>query len=741
MNPLVQHSLCLLLLSAAPAALAQTEATPEAPAASAAEPEAGLEELTELIVVTATRRPEGIATVPGSVTVVTREQLDAQMPNAKRSLGEALGKVVPGLALGNESTSTFSQTMRGRNILVLVDGVPQSAIRNVQHDLASIDPAAVERVEVVRGTTAIYGEGASGGIINIITRNPGYGEARLSTTLEASTAVVKPGQGLAGSLTHTASGALAGKWDYSLAAALSRTGGFFDARGDRIPADPQGQGGLADTLGVNVLGKLGHRLGDDQRLRLTANVFRGMQDTQYTSDPAVNAQPAGTQKALALPGLQLEDPQGSRNTVVHLDYTHEALLGSRAHALAYFRDHQTRFFPFDGRGLVDRKTGLQPYGNSVIQSRLESRKAGVRLELDTPLVEGDRGLSVLWGLDANGERTEQPVGLMDAAALDASGGSLFLPVGSRTWVPPMDVGALGLFVQTEWKALSRLTLRAGVRREQTWLNVDDYTTLAGVDVSGNALDFGRTLFNAGAVVAVTDAVSTFVNFSQGFSLPDVGLILRNAAPRSPGEPVSVESLNTAPQRVDLVEAGVRGQWRPVQASVSVYANRSKLGSSSAGLFAPIVRAPERVYGLEATLGVQPTEKVALSSSLTWLEGQLDVGDDGSYEFLNNYRIPPLKLTAGVEHQTLPGWRNGLTFVYSGHRDRFPGSTAFGQREVNEYFTFDLASSLDVRMGTLRLGVANLLNRQYFPRESQLLRSGRNDTLAAARGATVTLGYT
>jgi outer membrane receptor protein involved in Fe transport len=47
----------------------------------------------------------------------------------------------------------------------------------------------------------------------------------------------------------------------------------------------------------------------------------------------------------------------------------------------------------------------------------------------------------------------------------------------------------------------------------------------------------------------------------------------------------------------------------------------------------------------------------------------------------------------------------------------------------------------VGAGTVRLGVSNLLNRQYFPRESQLLRSGRNDTLSAARGATATLAYT
>jgi outer membrane receptor protein involved in Fe transport len=41
---------------------------------------------------------------------------------------------------------------------------------------------------------------------------------------------------------------------------------------------------------------------------------------------------------------------------------------------------------------------------------------------------------------------------------------------------------------------------------------------------------------------------------------------------------------------------------------------------------------------------------------------------------------------------------------------------------------------------VRLAVANLLNRHYFPRDSQLLRTGRNDSFAAARGTTVSMSY-
>jgi iron complex outermembrane receptor protein len=724
-------ALSALVLFTTPAWSQSTPSTPAAPPAQAAAPEAETDlarpedaEFSEEMVVTASRRPEAIATVPGSVTVVTREQLTAQGQVSHRNLGDALGKLVPGFGLGSEGTSTFGQTLRGRNVLVMIDGVPQSSLRNVQHDLRGIDLSAVERVEVVRGTTAIYGEGASGGIINIITRAPGGTQGvRLTTDLQFDASPVRPGESLGGTLAQTVEGAT-GALSYGLTGSFSRSAGFFDALGDRIPADPHGQGGLADTNAYNLLGKVGVKLTPEQRLRFTANHNQGLQDTRFTTDPSVKDAPPLTQKARAQDGLVLPDSQGTRNTVLSLLYDHDALLGSTARAQLYYRNHLTRFFPFDGRNTKN-------YG-AIVQSRLETQKGGGRLEVGTPL---PFGLSALWGLDAALERTAQPVSLMDPTLFDESGGRSFRVMGERDWVPRMDVSTLGLFAQLEWKAHERLSLRAGVRHERTGLAVDDYTTLVGNDIQGARLTFARTLFNAGVVVKVTEAVNTFLNLSQGYSLPDVGLILRNAPAGS-----TVASLNTEPQAVDLVEVGVRGDWRPVQGSVAVFYNRSDLGTSSGGLNAPVVRAPERVYGLEATLDVQPLERLNLGTTFTWLEGQLDKEGNGHYTFLNGYRIPPLKLTGLVQHETLPGWHNSLLVVYSGRRNRFPGSTAFGERPVESYFTVDLMSSVKAGPGTLRVGVSNLLNRLYFPRESQLLRSGNNDTYSAARGAVLSVGY-
>ncbi|HEY9847475.1 MAG TPA: TonB-dependent receptor plug domain-containing protein [Candidatus Caenarcaniphilales bacterium] len=108
--------------------------------------------------------------MPRSVTVVPQQQIQQQAAGL-RDLSDILGKSVPGLAPTNQSLSEFGQTLRGRNPLVLIDGVPQSTNRNAGRNLRAIDPGLIERVEVLRGPTAIYGDGATGGIINMITRS------------------------------------------------------------------------------------------------------------------------------------------------------------------------------------------------------------------------------------------------------------------------------------------------------------------------------------------------------------------------------------------------------------------------------------------------------------------------------------------------------------------------------------------------------------------------------------------
>ena len=106
-------------------------------------------------------------------------------------------------------TSIFPRGGESDYTLVLVDGIPQNAFGG-GFDAAHLDTAGLERIEVVRGPeSALYGDGAIGGIVHLVTRQGG--------PLQGQASVEGGGYGFSRS-TASASGS-AGAWSW---------GGSFD---------------------------------------------------------------------------------------------------------------------------------------------------------------------------------------------------------------------------------------------------------------------------------------------------------------------------------------------------------------------------------------------------------------------------------------------------------------------------------------------------------------------------------
>lgn len=128
-------------------------------------------ELPEVIV--PGRRPQPQATSPAAVTVLTRQ--DLQQLGAL-TLGDALQSVAEMYIrrAGSGPGGLAQPSIRGstpQQVLVLIDGVPLNATAQFGVNVNTITLADVDRVEVLRGPySAIYGSGALGGVINIITR-------------------------------------------------------------------------------------------------------------------------------------------------------------------------------------------------------------------------------------------------------------------------------------------------------------------------------------------------------------------------------------------------------------------------------------------------------------------------------------------------------------------------------------------------------------------------------------------
>jgi len=123
------------------------------------------------LIVTATRKPDELRRIPRSVTVINRQQIEEQTALTE-DLDTILGKLVPGFGPPSDRAFTAS-SLRGRNASILIDGVPLNVNnRDFDRELQTISPNAIERIEVLRGPSALYGGEATGGIINIITRRP-----------------------------------------------------------------------------------------------------------------------------------------------------------------------------------------------------------------------------------------------------------------------------------------------------------------------------------------------------------------------------------------------------------------------------------------------------------------------------------------------------------------------------------------------------------------------------------------
>jgi outer membrane receptor for ferrienterochelin and colicins len=129
------------------------------------------------VVVSATLSEHDTRTAPASVTVVTREEIDAANPvdllDAVR--GEP-GITLTGRSVGGRKTMAM-RGLEGKHVLNLIDGRRISASDDVvghsDYQYGWLPMAAVERIEVVRGPmSTLYGSEALGGVVNLITRQP-----------------------------------------------------------------------------------------------------------------------------------------------------------------------------------------------------------------------------------------------------------------------------------------------------------------------------------------------------------------------------------------------------------------------------------------------------------------------------------------------------------------------------------------------------------------------------------------
>lgn len=232
------------------------------------------------VVVTATRLGSSRMAQPANVTVITDREIAASTASTLPQLLAQQAGLITRSLYGNDSLYA-TVGLRGfgatatQNTLILLNGRRLNPIDLSPVDFAAIPLRSIKRIEIIRGGGGVlYGDGAVGGAINIITRKGGRAGTRAHLRAAVGSFATRKLDASAG---HTGNG-------YSVHAAAQG----IDSNGYRANSALQRRDIQADLSLPRANGEWFLRAGgDSQRQRLpgarTVNPAKGV--NQLASDP------------------------------------------------------------------------------------------------------------------------------------------------------------------------------------------------------------------------------------------------------------------------------------------------------------------------------------------------------------------------------------------------------------------------------------------------------------------------
>lgn len=693
--------------------------------------------------------------VPQSVQVIGRKQIEDTL-KLTPSTSAAIARLVPGYSVSNGTVSGASETFRGRDVQVMLDGVVlNTPLRDVSRMISLIDLNNVERIEVIAGASSLYGSSATGGTINFVTLKPKPGKP----TVTVNTSLTAFTENIGSSLQPTTSVSMTGKGqngvDYVLSGAGRLADKTYDGAGREMPSDAMlGQGGGDRYESFNLLGKLGYDVNSHQRFEVSGTWIYFDQDPDYLTTYSLPfARPDFTSPYTG------ESVREDSKTFSARFIDQDTGLGKLT-LVGFYNDINKRFnysefsafnsFVYFSGSFADPTS---PFNQTV----LSSQRGGVNATMETSLNALLPGATLFWGGDIVHDETTQEM------------------VDGRAVQTPLEQVSKAAFAQLQVPVGDRLTIRGGVRYEDFDLSVGDFTrptaytvvsgrqiVLPNLAVTGGDFNYGEPVFNLGATFKLTDYAELFGGFSQGFNLPDVGAFTRRAGANTvadiarfacvysaggvlltPGCPAvrSVGFTDLAPetQIVDNYELGIRGATRDWRGSLTGFVSTSENGVNFDPGSNTISQQKEEIYGVEFAGEVSVTRALSLGTIFTWREGRYDsdtIKDGKIDSHLPNNRIAtPYRGTIYGDYRFFNNW----VFHLEGEwwSDRNEAINKAGTRfPIDGAFLVNAALAAPLYDGQVYLGATNLFDAEY---ENPTATSVRNLDVQGL-GRTVTVGY-
>ena len=287
----------------------------------------------------------------------------------------------------------------------------------------------------------------------------------------------------------------------------------------------------------------------------------------------------------------------------------------------------------------------------------------------------------------------------------------------------------------------KILLSAGVRQENVTLEVPTFTTVASAGntvVQGAAPSFDEMLFNAGIVFNLNEAFTLYGSYSEGFNMPDAGLLLRGV--NTPGQSIN-DLVDLQPILADNLEFGFNYDIGRLNFSASYFESSSDLGGRIQVIdgIGFVSREKTEVDGIELSLTYSTGSDLELGANYAKLNGRYDSDEDGAVDRdLDGRNIAPDRLNLWLQSPIAEGLFGRIQYSHLFDSD-FEGGLP--EHNFEGYSLMDVLLNYETSsLGEFSLGIQNLLGEQYLTYYSQTVTFVNPTTFVSGRGRTFHLNW-
>jgi len=531
--------------------------------------------------ISATRQEQSVDSVPSTVTVHGREELDRQNVNTIRELV----RYEPGVSVGGAGTRSGNsgyniRGIDGDRILTQVDGVevPDNFFNGPYAKTRRnyVDPEIVKRVEIIRGpASALYGSSAIGGAVSYFTLDPDD--------------IIKPGQDVGARLktgyssadeSWLTSGTVAGRLqDFDGLLHLSQRNGHemesYDGNNAtglaRTGANPE------DVRTTNVLAKLGWNYGEDNRLGLTYE--------KYKDDRDINQKSAVGGIFLEGQGMNMYRDRRGNDTITRERFG----LENRFSLDSPFADHIKTSLNYQIAKTDQATSEIYQAGRRVLRTRdtlYEEKQWVFDAQLDKAFVIGDTDHLLTYGTTlkqqkVTGSREGAATCLAVGAGCTAIGAPSPAPADSvkkASDFPDPTINSYALFAQDQiswnnWTVMPSLRydyIQLKPKLTEEFLNTTDPDRKYPHNDSNKT--WHRFSPKLGVTYALTEQYTWFGQYAEGFRTPSAKALYGRFENLGEGYVVEPNS-NLKPETSKSYETGIRSNFDAGNFDVAVFYNK------------------------------------------------------------------------------------------------------------------------------------------------------------------------